>query len=142
MFERLLARTYDRTINRLDLERTMATWADDAVFEFPGRTSISGRYEGKAAIREWWRQVFDRAREVRFVPRRVALANPFLLTFRNTLFAELEVDITTKDGKRVHAELVSVVELRRVKAVHVRDYFLDPTVEETIWGRGSEARAA
>jgi ketosteroid isomerase-like protein len=142
LLERLLARTYDRTINRLDLDATMAAWADGAVFEFPGRTPISGRYVGKPAIREWWRTVFARAREVRFVPRRVALANPFLLTFRNTLFAEIEVDITTKDGQHAHAELVSVVELRRGKAIHARDYFLDPTVEEKIWGRLTEAKAA
>ena len=142
MFERLLARTYDHSINRLDLDETMRWWADDAVFEFPGRTPISGRFVGKDAIRAWWKNVFDRAAEVRFVPRHVAFANPFLLTFRNTMFTELEVDIKTKDGLSVHAELVSVVRLRRGKAVHARDYFLDPSVEEVIWGRREEPQAA
>jgi ketosteroid isomerase-like protein len=138
MFERLLARTYDRSINRLDLDRTMASWADDAVFEFPGHSTISGRFVGKPAIRAWWQRVFERASEVRFVPRHVAFANPFLLTFANTMFTELEVDITTKDGRTVHAELVSVVRFRRGKAVHARDYFLDPSVEEVLWGRIAE----
>lgn len=69
-------------------------------------------------------------------------ASSSLLTFRNTLFAEIEVDITTKDGQHVHAELGSVVELRRGKAIHARDYFLDPTVEEKIWGRVADAEAA
>ena len=142
MFERLLARTYDRSINCLNLDRTMESWADDAVFEFPGRTPISGRFVGKPAIRAWWKHVFDRASEVRFVPRHVAFSNPFLLTFANTMFTELEVDIKTKDGIEVHAELVSVVQLRRGKAVHIRDYFLDPSVEETIWGRIAEPAAA
>ena len=119
MFERLLARTYDRTINRLDLDATMRSWADDAVFEFPGQTPISGRFEGKATIRAWWKNVFDRASEVSFVPRHVAFANPFLLTLRNTMFTELEVDSKTKDGLSAHAELVSVVRFRRGKAIHV-----------------------
>jgi len=141
MFERLLARTYDQSINRLDLDKTMEAWADDAVFEFPGHTTISGRFVGKPAIRAWWQRVFDRASEVRFVPRHVAFANPFLLTFANTMFTELEVDITTKDGISVHAELVSVVRFRRGKAVYVRDYFLDPSVEEILWGRASEPTA-
>jgi uncharacterized protein len=141
MFERLLARTYDRSINRLDLERTMESWADDAVFEFPGRSTISGRFAGKPAIRAWWQHVFERVREVRFVPRHVAFANPFLLTWANTMFTELEVDITTKDGISVHAELVSVMRFRRGKAVFARDYFLDPSVEETLWGRLGDPRA-
>ena len=142
MFEGLLARTYDRSINRLDLDRTMESWADDAVYEFPGQTPISGRFVGKPAIRAWWQHVFDRASKVHFVPRHVAFANPFLLTIANTMFTELEVDITTKDGIAVHAELVSVVQFRRGKAVYIRDYFLDPSVEEKIWGRIATAAAA
>lgn len=137
-----MARTYDRSVNRLDLDRTMASWADDAVFEFPGRTPISGRFVGKPAIREWWRRVFERASEVRFVPRHVAFSNPLLLTVASTMFVELEVDITTKDGLAVHAELVSVARMRRGKAVYIRDYFLDPSVEEKIWGHVGEASVA
>ena len=45
---------------------------------------------------------------------------------------ELEVDVKTKDGLTAHAQVVSVARLRRGRVVHLRDYFLDPTVEEAI----------
>jgi hypothetical protein len=37
---------------------------------------------------------------------------------------------------------VSVARFRRGKAIYIRDYFLDPSVEEVIWGRREEPQAA
>ncbi len=103
---------------------------------FPGRTPISGRFVGKPAIEAWWRRFFERMATVHFKPTRVAVANPLALVLgTTTMFAEIEVEVTSKDGIRSRAELVTVTRLRRGKAVFVRDYFLDPTVEEAIWGR-------
>lgn len=141
MLERLVARSY-RAINRRDLAAVMRYWADDAVFEFPGRMPISGRFVGKAAIEAWWQRVFDRMATFHLTPRRVAFSNPLALTWANTMFVELEVEAMTKDGLRVRTDLVSVVRFRRGKVVSARDYFFDPTVEEAIWGRREEAHAA
>lgn len=137
----LMARSY-RVINKRDLASFMKSWADDAVFIFPGRTPISGRFVGKAAIEAWWRRVFERMEVFHFTPKKVGVSNPFGLTFWNTVFVELEVDARTKDGLSAHVELVSIVRLRRGKVVWARDYFFDPSIEEPIWGRVAEAQAA
>lgn len=135
MLELMVARVH-RIINRKDLAAWMRYWADDAVFEFPGRTPISGRFAGKPAIEAWWRRFFERMATVRFKPTRVAVANPIALVLgTTTMFAEIEVEVTSKEGIRSRAELVTVTRLRRGKAVFVRDYFFDPDVEEAIWGR-------
>jgi len=133
MLERMMARNF-RAMNRRDLAGTMRGWAEDGVFEFPGHSTISGRFVGKPAIEAWWRRWFDRMASVRFVVKRVALANPFTLTVANTVFIEWVADVTTVDGMSAHAEAVTMLRLRRGKVVFARDYFLDPTIEDVVWG--------
>jgi ketosteroid isomerase-like protein len=133
MLERMMARNF-RAVNRKDLAAWMRGWAEDGVFEFPGHSTISGRFVGKPAIEAWWRHWFERMGSVRFVVRRVAVANPFTLNFANTVFVEWVADVTTVDGIPVHAEAVTVMRLRRGKVVYARDYFLDPSIEEASWG--------
>lgn len=137
MFEQLAARMF-RPVNRKDLDGWMRAWADDAVFDFPGDSPISGHFEGKAAIEAWWRRWFDRMAQVRFTPVHVAFANPFGFSVANTVFTQLTVDVTTKDGLTAHADLVNVSRVRAGKIVEARDYFFDPSVEEAVWGRGSD----
>jgi ketosteroid isomerase-like protein len=134
MFEQLVARTF-RPINRKDLDGWMRAWGNDATFDFPGDSPISGHFEGKAAIEAWWRRWFDRMAEVRFTPVHVAFANPFGFSVANTVFTQLTVDVTTKDGLTAHADLVNVSQVRGGKIVAARDYFFDPSVEEAVWGR-------
>ncbi len=136
MLERIVARNFE-ALNRKDLAAAMRGWADDAVFEFPGRSTISGRFVGKPAIEAWWRRWFERMADVRFVVRCVAFANPFTLTLANTVFVEWAADVTTVDGISVHANAVSVMRLRRGKVVFARDYFLDPAIEDAVWGRAT-----
>ncbi len=133
MLERMMDRNF-QALNRRDLAAQMRGWAEDAVFEFPGHSAISGRFVGKPAIEAWWRNWFERMATVHFVVRRVALANPFTFTIANTMFVEWVADVTTVDGISAHAEAVSVMRIRRGKVVFARDYFLDPTIEETVWG--------
>lgn len=46
-------RTYEH-LNRRDLESFLAAWKPDAVFEFPGDISASGRFMGTAEIYTWF----------------------------------------------------------------------------------------
>ena len=107
MLERMVARNFG-ALNRKDLTAHMRGWAEDAVFEFPGHSTISGRFVGKPAIEAWWRRWFARMDTVRFVVRRVALANPFMLNLANTVFVEWVADVTTVDGIAAHAEAVEL----------------------------------
>jgi ketosteroid isomerase-like protein len=141
MFEAIVARNFE-ALNQRDLGRIMRQWADDAVFEFPGHTPVSGRFVGKPAIEAWWRRWVDRMASVQFDVRTVGLANPFTLTLRNSFFVEWHVAVTTKDGVSMSADAVSVLRVRRGKVVYACDYFFDPTVLEAVWGRTTGAAAA
>jgi ketosteroid isomerase-like protein len=41
-------------LNRHDLAKFMAAWAEDGAFTFPGNISMSGKMKGKKAIEAWF----------------------------------------------------------------------------------------
>jgi ketosteroid isomerase-like protein len=138
MFEQRAQRAAD-AMNRKDLAAVMRPWADDGVFEMAGHTTLSGRYEGKAAIEALFRRIFERLEVIRFTVKRVGLANPVGLTYSNTLFIEMEVEETSTDGVTIHGNSLGVYEWRRGKLVAVREWLFDPTVYEAVWGRSVAA---
>ena len=75
MFEGRVARSFE-AISRKDLEAMMRNMTDDAVCEYPGNTPMSGRFEGKPDIRDWWRRWPERMASVRFTVKHVAFASP------------------------------------------------------------------
>ena len=115
----------------------MSFWAEDGVFEFPGRTPISGRHVGKPAVRAFFSRLFGELETMRFTIRHAALANPVGLFWSNVLFVEWTVDETTREGVSVHNEGVTVIRLRRGKAVSGRDCFFDPTIVDAAWPDGT-----
>jgi ketosteroid isomerase-like protein len=140
MFEGMVARTYE-ALERKDLDAVMSYWAEDSTWEYPGRTPMSGRFVGKPAIRAWWERWLARMASVHFTVKHAALGNPLRLGTANTLFVEWEADITTSDGLSARPAGVTVITIRHGKTVHARDYFLDPTLLERVWGT-APARAA
>lgn len=133
MFEKLVARSYEAA-GRKDLDAMMASWSDDAVWEYPGHSAMSGVFVGKAAITDWWRRWLDRMASVRFTVKHAALSNPIALTWSNTMLVEWEADITTTDGLSGHPCGVTAFEFRHGKCVHARDYFLDTALIDKVWG--------
>jgi ketosteroid isomerase-like protein len=61
--------------NAHDLDRILSHYAEDIVFESPASTRItgdpSGRVEGKAALRDYWRQALERVPDLTFTLRAV-----------------------------------------------------------------------
>ena len=132
MYEQRTQRSME-AMSRKDLGAMMRPFADDAVFEMAGHTSLSGRYEGKAAIEGLFRRIFERVETIRFTVKHVALTNPIGFTYNNTIFVESEVDETSTDGVTIHDKRIAVYEYRRGKLVSVREWAFDPTVVEAIW---------
>jgi len=129
-------------MNRKDLAGVMRWWAEDGVFEFPGNTPISGRYQGKQAIEAFFRQVFDRMETMHFTVKRVAVVHTFALGFSNTVLVEWVVDETSRDGISIHAEGITVSDTRRARTIVGRDYFFDTEPLERMWGRRESVEAA
>lgn len=125
-------------MRRMDVQAVCRDMSDDVVFEFPGQSTMSGRYEGSKAFEGFWRRVFDRYQKFDIRPRRIALVHPYALGASNIALAEWVMDGVTRDGLTVHLEGVAVIEVRRGKMAHARDYIFDPSLLEPIWGRREE----
>ncbi len=131
MLERLAQRWYD-TLSRRDVAAIVGMWHDDAVFEFPGSTPMSGRFVGKRAIEAWWRRWADRYASFHFTVTHAAVAS--VIPGRTATIIAWEADGTTTDGLSLHASGVSFAQMRGLKIAFARDYFFDPTVLERVWG--------
>lgn len=141
MFERRVQRTFE-AVRRKDLAAVMRAWAEDGVLEFPGHSTLSGRYEGKPAIEAFFRRWFDRMESIRLTVKHVGFANPVTLTYGSTMYVEFETDQKTRDGVSFHTEVVGVSRFRRGKLVFYREYLLDPSETEAIWGPAQAPAAA
>ena len=93
-----LAQGRFEALNRRDLAAIVAMWDDDAVFEFPGRTPMSGRFEGITAIAEWWRRWVDRYAAVQFTVKHVGIVG--LRPGSPILLVAWDADGTMVDGVR------------------------------------------
>lgn len=141
MFERRVQRTFE-AVGRKDLAAVMRGWAEDGVLEFPGHSTLSGRYEGKPAIEAFFRRWFERMESIRLTVKHVGFSNPVTLTYGSTMYVEFETDQKTRDGVSFHTEVAGVYRFRRGKVVFYREYLFDPSEAETIWGPAQGAMAA
>jgi ketosteroid isomerase-like protein len=119
------ARAQFARLNARDLEGFMRGVADDAVFDFPGPTGISGHHVGKAAVRTFFQAMLDDHPEIRFTVRHVAVENIFSVTGTNTLLVEWDLDYTNRAGRMFHNSGITSGSARGGKIVRLRDYLFD-----------------
>jgi ketosteroid isomerase-like protein len=132
---------FSRLVARKDLNAVMRGWSENGVLEMPGSSAMSGRFEGKTAIRAWVAKWFDSMATIDFTVKRIALTNTLAVSFRtNDVMIEWEVRETSHSGASIRARGVTVWELRGGKLAAARDYFFDPSVLNVIHGpRPAEA---
>jgi uncharacterized protein len=143
MLGALLARravrgAYD-AMNRMDVDALLEGWTDDAVFEYPGRSTLAGRFEGKAAIRHWFVERFARLQRVHYTIVHVSVAEQFALGGTNTVLVEWLLTEERPDGTADHLSGVTSAHLHAGRVVHVRDYVFEQDVVEAAWGRSVAA---
>jgi ketosteroid isomerase-like protein len=119
------ARAQFARLNAHDLEGFMSAIAEDAVFEFPGQTDLSGRHVGKAAVRTFFQTMLDHFPQIRFTLRHVDVENIFALSGTNTLLIEWDLEYTNRAGRTFHNSGVTSGSARNGKIVRLRDYLFD-----------------
>ncbi|MGA7272218.1 MAG: nuclear transport factor 2 family protein [Acidimicrobiia bacterium] len=75
-------------LNRGDLATFMSGVSDDAVFEFPGRTVVSGSHRGADAIRSWYGAWFSQMPSRRFTIKKIAAENGLAMGSSNSVLVE------------------------------------------------------
>ncbi len=123
-------------LQQLDAEHFIRQLADDVVLECPGRTDLSGRFVGRAAVAAWYRRYFARLRALDDHIVHLAVERCYTLGLTNTVVTEYEEVATLTDGTRLQGRAVDVTEVRAGKIVGSRTYIFDLHAFEAAFGSG------
>jgi len=122
-------------LNRRDVATFLSSWAEDAVWNYPGDLPVGGRFVGKKAIRGWFENLMRQMPQLKFTVRSVSVSNVFDLVGNNTAAARWEVDFTNRDGYRLQYSGVAVLSIKGGKVVEGTDFLF--AMDERIgrlWG--------
>ena len=100
--------SFNEAFNRHDVDAIMALMTDDVVFENTSPRPDGERFEGAAAVRAFWEQLFQRSPRAHFATEDMFAADDRCLVMWNYTFVDREgnlgnvrgVDVfTVRDGK-------------------------------------------
>ncbi len=122
-------------LNRRDVSAFLSDWRDDCAFIYPGSIPVSGKMEGKDAVKKWFQNFMEQFPEIKFTVRSVSVENIFDIVGTNVVMAHWDIDLTNRDGKVVHNSGVSIINIKFGKAYSVTDYIFDTGDKfRTAWG--------
>jgi ketosteroid isomerase-like protein len=121
-------------LNKGDVDSFFASWADDAVWNYPAGVSVGGTIKGKKTIVEWFGRWMDQIPKREFVLRNVCVRDICSFSATNVVAVEWNLTATSKQGKDVKLEGVTVVEVKNFKAIRATDYISDIATLKRLWG--------
>ena len=121
-------------LNRHDLPKFMAAWAEDATFTYPGNVSMSGETKGKKAIEAWFTKMMEQFPNINFTVKEVFVSNIFALGATNNIAVEWDVALTNREGKEFQNSGVTTIRIKGGKAVAIRDYISNTDIGKEAWG--------
>lgn len=133
MAKKLASRGFDR-INKRDLDSFMSGFGDDAVFVYPETVSAGGTFKGKKAIREWFERCLKQFPEFTFSVKNKFVENLFAVGATNTVAVQWDFHCKNRDGVETSNKGVTVIHVKRGKAVLVQDYIQNGKTHKAAWG--------
>jgi len=121
------------SLNKRDLKAFMADWADDATFIHPGTLPVSGEVKGKEAVRGWFEKFLERFPKVNFTLTSVCVQKICACCGTNTVAAEWDIALTDQKGQEFHNKGLSIINIKKQKAVLLRNYIFDAEVDKKAW---------
>ena len=122
------------TLNRHDLAKSIAGFAEDATWTFPGNTPISGEMKGKEAIEAAFTKWMERFPKINFTVKDVFVSNIFALGATNNITAEWDVVETDQEGKEFYNSGVTTIRVKGGKVVSMCDYIFNTDILKEAWG--------
>ncbi len=130
-----MARSSFDALNRRDLAKVVAGWAEDATWTFPGNVPISGETKGKKAIEAGFVKWMGQYPKIHFTVKEVFVSNIFALGATNNIAVEWDIDVTNRKGREFHNSGVTIVRAKGGKAVAVKEYIFNTDLMKEAWGK-------
>jgi ketosteroid isomerase-like protein len=126
MILRRVVRSGFESMNRGDADSLLANWADDVIFDYPSAMWVGGTAKGKKTIAEGFRMAWEEFPKRKFTVKNICIREAFpllsLLIGTYVVMADWTCEETSKEGKELKWDGVTVIHGRRGKLVHVTDY--------------------
>ena len=123
-------------LSKHDIDKFLTDWAEDATFIYPGNISVSGEFQGKKTIEEWFKKFMGQFPQINFTIKHICLQNIFDMIGTNHIAVEWDVNLTNRDGKEIQNSGVTTLDLKMGKAILVRDYIFNLEKVKEGWGEG------
>ncbi len=122
-------------LNRRDLTKFMANWAEDAVYTFPGNVSISGETRGRKAIEAVHTKMMQHLPTIQFTIKDVFVSNIFALGATNSIVVEWDIAYANREGKKFRDSGMTTIKVKGGKAVSVCEYLFNTDALKEAWGK-------
>jgi ketosteroid isomerase-like protein len=120
-------------MNERNVDKILEHWRDDAVMIYPGQMSVSGRTEGKAALKIFFSKFMKQFPELNFTIKETYIKDMFAIGFTNTIASEFEVTYTNKHGETFENKGVTVIKIKSGKVEQIEDYYFDSEKLTRAW---------
>ena len=135
IFAKMSVQAGMEALNRRHVSGFMIGWAEDAVWIYPGELSVSGRFEGKKAVKDWFENLMEQFPQLKFTVHSVSVSNLFALTGNNEAAVHWTVSLTNKNGHHLEYSGVTTLKIRKGKVAQGCDFLF--VVDEHVkrgWG--------
>ncbi len=109
-------------LNKGDLENFLKPWSQDCVFIYTGKIKAGGRFTGKLEATRWFEEFITQFPQRKFTVRHVGVENILDMAGNNTIFAQLDLELTNKKGLKCTNSVVSVVKIKGAKIIYAKDF--------------------
>ena len=109
-------------LNEGNLDKFTKAWSKDFIFIYPGRVKAGGKFTGSVDARSWFENFIMQFPQRKFTINRVGVTNMFDMAGNNTIFAELNVELTNKSGYNCSNSGISMIRLKKGKVVSAEDF--------------------
>jgi len=123
------------TINQHKLAESVAGFAEDASWTFPGNTPISGVAEGKKAVEAAMTIWFERFPKINFTIKEIFISNIFAMGATNNIAVEWDIVEVDREGKEFSNSGVTTIRVKSGKVVDMKDYLFDADNLNKAWGK-------
>jgi ketosteroid isomerase-like protein len=130
-----MARSAFDAVNQRDLDKAFGGLAEDAIFTFPGKISISGITKGKKAILECHAKMLEHFPKMHFTVKEVFVSNILAMGETNNIAVEYDLTYTNREGKEFHNSGVTVARVKGGKTVSMQEYIFNPDTTKEAWGK-------
>jgi ketosteroid isomerase-like protein len=120
-------------MNERDVDAVLKHWRDDAVMIYPGSTIVSGRTEGKEALKDFFEKFMEQFPELEFSIDETYIKSMFALGLSNTVASEFSVKYTNKHGEHFENSGVTVIQVKNGKVAQIKDYYFDVEKLNKAW---------